>query len=967
LVAQVRAFASMDTGYPDKTIITTTNDFGRMIGFMRTSPVVVFDFETSGVAWFKHACACGIALGGYDPYTLDVRYFYVPFRHHTGEEQLNYETISPHVKELLEDESKLKIAHNIKFDEHMARRDKWEVKGPRYDTMIAAHLYDENRRIALKVRAVSDLGCEEATAFEARIGLEVERLAKLNGMNISDYRYQYGYSEVNIQSCGTYACFDVEFTFLLYLFYEREGISKKYSRIWNTEMKLTHILCDMERNGIPIDVPYLQKLRGELEVAKKDLTFEIEHRLGRKLGDFNLASDDHMREYLIKQCRLTLTKTTKKGKFAVDREVLESFAEVYPVLTFMQKWREVEKLLSTYTTSILDRLDKNNVLHPDYQQVGTNCLPAGELVLTNRGYIPVEQVQFGDLVLGHSGKACKVLRAWPNGKAKIYKVTLGNGLVLRASENHPFLCNGEWVEAWKLEKGKKVTVHSGKEIWRKINNWPLFSISSWGRVRNDATGRVIKQRIKNESGHLKVCLYRYGAQTRKEGNRKDKSVHRLMAQAFLGIPDFDGAEIRHLSGHGWENVIENLRWGTSLENSKDAIKHGTMCRRNGSKAKLTEKAVKKIRETPFVRGKARLNRLGSDRELAAEFGVSRELIRDVRLGKRWLPEEYEGKRAWFYESRIVSVERDGYEVVYGLTVEGDHSHVTSGMLTHNSGRLSCKEPNFQNQPTDNDARAKEYSGCGLEDGGIDPWSIRRAYVVGKQGWVRLFFDYSQVELRITAFYTQDPVMVQAFLASEDIHDRTSIEVFGSTEKVHRRKAKVINFGLVYSMSPMGFSRQTGVPLNEAEQHFMVFFKRYAGITEFKNKFRAYVYQNKGYFENLFGRPKRILNTRSFVAKEKSRAERQEIAVLIQGTAAELTKESFVRIHDAFDALRLEAQFVATVHDEIQIDCPIEEITQVVPLVKNLMEDFKEFHPIPIIVDCEYTTTSWADKKGLPDE
>jgi DNA polymerase I len=656
LVAQVKAFTSTDTGYPDKTIVTTQEAFEAMFQFLQLSPVVVFDFETSGVAWFKHACACAIAFGGFDPNTMDVRYFYVPFRHHTGEQQLPFWLVSSAIGQLLEDESKLKIAHNIKFDEHMARRDGWQVLGPRYDTMIAAHLFDENRRIALKVRAVSDLGRQDAPEFEAKIDLEVERLAKLNGMNVSDYRYQYGYSEINIQLCGTYACFDVEFTFLLYLFYEREGISKKYSRIWNTEMQLTHVLVDMERNGIPIDVEYLTKLRGELEIAKKDLTFEIEHRLGRKLGDFNLASDDDMRDYLINQCRLTLTKTTKKGKFAVDREVLESFSDVYPVLTYMSRWREVEKLLSTYTTSILERLDENNILHPDFQQVGTN-----------------------------------------------------------------------------------------------------------------------------------------------------------------------------------------------------------------------------------------------------------------------------------------------------------------------SGRLSCKNPNFQNQPVDSDARAREFCGLGLEEGGVDPWSIRRAYITAAFGWVRLFFDYSQIELRVVAFYSRDPIMVEAFLNGDDIHDRTSLEVFGSTDKPFRRKSKVINFGLTYGLSPMGFSRQTGVPIEEAEHHFAVFFQRYKGITNFKNKFRAYVYSNNGYFENLFGRPKRILNTHSFSKKEKNRAERQEIAVLIQGTAAELTKESLVRIHDAFDELKLQAKIVATVHDEIQIDCPIEEITQVVPLVKNLMEDFKEFEPIPVIVDCEYTTTSWAEKKGVPSE
>jgi len=653
MATQINPFASTDTGYPDKQIVTTTGQFWEMVQFLGTSPVLVFDFETSGLEWFKHARAIGIALGGFNAETLEKRYFYVPFRHRTGETQLPLSTVSPAIKVLLGDERALKIAHNIKFDEHMARCDGWHVNGPRYDTMIAAHLYDENRLIALKHRAATDLQRPEAHLFESLITKEVERLAKLNGMPLSEYRANYAYSEIAIQMCGTYACFDVDFTLELYLFYESWGLSQRYSRIWNTEMKLTHALCDMERAGLPIDVTYLTNLRKQLEKAKQDLTFEIEHRLGRKL-DFNMASDDDMRDFLLNKCRVQLTKLTKKEKYAVDKEVLESFADRFPILTYMQKWREVEKLHSTYTQSLLDRMDENNVVHPDFKQVGTT-----------------------------------------------------------------------------------------------------------------------------------------------------------------------------------------------------------------------------------------------------------------------------------------------------------------------SGRLSCQKPNFQNQPSDSDSRALEFCGKKLEDGGLDPWSIRRAYVVPRAGWVRLFFDYSQIELRVVAFYSHDDVMMGAFLKGEDVHERTSIEVFGSKDKTYRRYAKVINFGLTYGLTPIGFSRQIGVTEQEAQKHFDTFFKRYVGITRFKNEFRGKVYESNGYFENLFGRPARILNVRSMVTREKNRAERQEIAILIQGTASELTKESIVRIHDAFDERKLQARMTATVHDEIQVDCPAREITTVVPLVKGLMEDYREFDPIPIIVDGEYTATSWADKKGLP--
>lgn len=282
-----------------------------------------------------------------------------------------------------------------------------------------------------------------------------------------------------------------------------------------------------------------------------------------------------------------------------------------------------------------------------------------------------------------------------------------------------------------------------------------------------------------------------------------------------------------------------------------------------------------------------------------------------------------------------------------------------------SGRLSCTRPNFQNQPVDDDERAQKFSGKKLEDGGVDPWSIRRAYVVGRPGWVRMYWDYSQIELRVLAYYTQDPILVDAYIKGEDIHTRTSKEVFGTEEKAMRRLAKVINFGLSYGLSPVGFARQAHVTKEEAERHFQKFFERYRGIGAFRNHFWNYVRSKRGCFQNIFGRPRRIHGISSADNYTRGKAEREAIASLIQGTAAELTKASLVRIDAFLRERQLPAQIVSTVHDEIQIDCAAEALPAVAVGVRALMEDFPEFHPIPIRVDGDYTITSWADKKKLP--
>lgn len=959
---QINPCLKYDTGYPNKHLVLDTNEMTFMLDFLANKPLI-FDFETSGLDWFKKARACGVGLGTWDDLGV-IQSYYVPYRHATGESQLREDIVLPWLKLLLEDPNTLKVAHNIKFDEHIARCDGIEVKGPRYDTMVAARLYDENRGATLKGRAVEDLGCLDASVYEKQVNDEVYKLAKSHKMPVSQYRNMYGYSQINIPLCGTYGCFDIEYTGGLYKFYEKYNIANGYKRVWDNEMQLTQVLCDMEESGLLIDVDYLKTLRAALGGVLVALEESVKHQLGGY--EFNIASDNELREMLVSKLGIVLVKLTKKGQYAVDKDVLSQHVDTHPVLKQVIDWKEADKIYTTYTQSILDRLDKQNVVHTDFQQVGTYCLAGGELVLTNRGYVPVETVKQGDLVITHTGKAREVTWVGENGLQPIYKTSLENGLTLRTTGNHGYhmFYQDIWVPANRLGIGDLVTIQSQKEEWRKIEGWFDFSVSSWGRVRNDKTGNILKCRAKNKWGHLKVQLYRNNAQTRKTGDRKDFAVHRLVAQAFLGAGV--AKETRHLSGFGWENVIENLEWGTSKDNSKDAQKHGSYFRGSLKSTKLDWKAVERIRNTPFVRSEARLGRVGTDRQLASELGVSRELIRDVRLGKRWVAKGTSGKRTKFGFSVVKDViVEPNLGMTYGLTVAEDCSHVTGGIVTHNTGRLSCRNPNLQNQSADSNDRALKHSGKSLEDGGIDPWSVRRAYINKGEGWVRLLFDYSQIELRVLAFYSRDPVLVDAYLKGEDIHSRTSLEVFGTKEKAKRRLAKVINFGLSYGMAEKGFAAQTGISLADATTYLAKFFERYKGVATFKAKFWDEVRRNGGFFQNIFGRPRRIGNMNSRDDYERGKAERKAIATLIQGTAAELTKESLVRISHYLKQEDLPAYLVSTVHDEIQIDCKVEVMAQVAREVKRLMEDFSMFDPIPIIVDAEYTVTSWADKQKVP--
>ena len=152
----------------------------------------------------------------------------------------------------------------------------------------------------------------------------------------------------------------------------------------------------------------------------------------------------------------------------------------------------------------------------------------------------------------------------------------------------------------------------------------------------------------------------------------------------------NGSEVRHLNGLAWDNNLTNLTYGTSKENSQDAVRHGTTSKRLGAQAKLNEEAVAYIRSCP----KAERGGEYTNKKLAEKYGVCPRLVRAVRNGTRW--EDKTVSVEYVYgSSQIVSITIQPKEKTLGLTVEEDNSHVTGGIVTHNTGRLSCKDPAFQ--------------------------------------------------------------------------------------------------------------------------------------------------------------------------------------------------------------------------------------------------------------------------------
>jgi DNA polymerase-1 len=262
-----------------------------------------------------------------------------------------------------------------------------------------------------------------------------------------------------------------------------------------------------------------------------------------------------------------------------------------------------------------------------------------------------------------------------------------------------------------------------------------------------------------------------------------------------------------------------------------------------------------------------------------------------------------------------------------------------------TGRLSSSNPNLQNIP----AR----TGLGRE--------IRAAFVASP-GRLLLSADYSQIELRILAHLSEDRVLVESFRRGEDIHSRTAQEVFGvapfAQTREHRRIAKVINFGVIYGLSPFGLAQQLSIDTREASRFIATYFERYSGVKKYLDWQIAEVRKN-GFTKTLLGRTRPIPEISSPQSNLRSFAERTAMNTPMQGTAADLIKVAMIdldrRLSDGFDA-----RMILQVHDELLLEAPEEEISRLAKLVKEVMEGVHELR-VPLVADTKIGP-NWRDMK-----
>jgi DNA polymerase I len=251
-------------------------------------------------------------------------------------------------------------------------------------------------------------------------------------------------------------------------------------------------------------------------------------------------------------------------------------------------------------------------------------------------------------------------------------------------------------------------------------------------------------------------------------------------------------------------------------------------------------------------------------------------------------------------------------------------HTTYALAATTTGRLSSNEPNLQNIPVR------------TEDGR----KIRRAFIASP-GHKLVSADYSQIELRLLAEIADIPVLKQAFRDGLDIHAMTASEMFGVPVKDMpgevRRRAKAINFGIIYGISAFGLANQLGIAREEASAYIKKYFERFPGIRAYMDATRDFC-RAHGYVETLFGRKCHYPDIKASNASVRAFNERAAINARLQGTAADIIRRAMIRMEEALAEKTLSAQMLLQVHDELIFEVPDNEVAATLPVVQHVMQD-----------------------------
>ncbi|MDP8235100.1 MAG: DNA polymerase I [Candidatus Erginobacter occultus] len=272
-------------------------------------------------------------------------------------------------------------------------------------------------------------------------------------------------------------------------------------------------------------------------------------------------------------------------------------------------------------------------------------------------------------------------------------------------------------------------------------------------------------------------------------------------------------------------------------------------------------------------------------------------------------------------------------------------HTTFHQAVTATGRLSSSDPNLQNIPIRGEMGKK----------------VRRAFIPGTASWRFLAADYSQIDLRVLAHLSRDPLLVEAFRENRDIHAFTAAQIFDlpldQVTPEMRRRAKTVNFGIIYGMGAYGLSQDLKISFVEAEQFIKQYFEKYHGVAEFIEKTIAEAH-NRGYVTTIYNRRRYLPELQSDQDSVRRFGERTAVNTPIQGSSSDIIKLAMIEIAEALRREGLRGRLLLQVHDDLLFESPPEEIDALGELVRREMEGAGELS-VPLRIDLK-TGDNWGD-------
>lgn len=828
------------------------------------------------------------------------------------------------------DKAGIVICHNAKYDWHMIRNGGVDANvlynTNVYCTMVVEALINEHRLSY----SLDNLGMEYFDQGKLD-ELLYERIAATYGgkpdkkqmANVSKFAEL---SQENWVIVADYGMQDIDLTRMLYFHQGPEIRKQNLETVVTLEMNVLKALVEVEARGVLVDVKRVERVTKELTERQK----AVQDRIIQEVGWMVNPRSPLEMEKAFRKLGIPI-KQSAKGKPTFAKDALEQLSD-FPFIKMLQESRNIKTMMDTFIGgSIGKNITPNNRIHTNFNQTrngdsGTGCMTGDTLILTDRGYIPIVNVQIGQQIIDHNGVPQRVIDWFENGIETIYEITTKGGHQIKVTGNHPVMVHSGWVIASRLKVGDCVKVYGSPEEFRKIPKWP-FEASSWGRIRSLITGKFLTQRLKEPGkawGHLKVTLVK-GDCKRKSKNRADFAVHRLVAGVFCDNP---GAlpVVSHKNGIAWDNHPHNLEYTTQKSNNEVGRDHGSYYHQ----MKLTPNNVESIR-----------NIIQADnKQVAKIFGVSREMVRDIKNGKKWNRPELVTKRLIFTDDEVVLIRSLPQEMTYGVEVENTHTHLTNGIVTHNTGRLSSTEPNLQQIPK--------------RDGELAPL-IRSLFYPGPgRSWIAN--DWEQFEFRVFAHYVKDLDLTERY--EKDPHTDFHTALAEMTGKP-RDKAKRINLGLVFGMGEGKLAKELGLPYtteikhgkemliagSEAKALFEEYHSRFPKAKAFLQE-ASQLARSRGYVRTITGRRIRFPGG-EFVHKAGG--------LIFQGTSADFMKIKLVELNNEFR--NTDVEFVLIVHDEFCLTAPKNKAEQVAARVKEITEHIPQLR-IPILADAGIGPTWW---------